>query len=121
MVYIVSIGSNEQREVNMAFARKRLSELYSDICFSEEVDTKPLLLQRPNLFSNQVARFVSDCRIEEVASSLKAIEREAGRTAKEKEQDIIRLDIDLLSCDNLVYKPEDLKLGYIKRALLELK
>ena len=51
---------------------------------------------------------------------MKDIEREAGRTPEEKKQEIVRLDIDLLSCDNRVYKPEDLKRDYIIRGLKEL-
>ncbi len=39
---------------------------------------------------------------------------------EEKKQEIVRLDIDLLSCDNRVYKPEDLKRDYIIRGLKEL-
>ena len=120
MVYTISIGSNEERRDNLVLARKRLSELFPGIRFSREEETKPLFFRRPNLFSNQVARFISDCRTEEVVSHFKAIEREAGRTPEEKKREIVRLDIDLLSCDNAVYKPEDLKRDYICRALHEL-
>lgn len=117
MEYTISIGSNERRMENMGLARQRLTELFPDIRFSEEEETKPLFFHRPNLFSNQVARFVSDKRVEEVLARLKAIEREAGRLPEEKKREIVRLDIDLLSCDETVYKPEDLKRDYIVRGL----
>ncbi|WP_418697410.1 2-amino-4-hydroxy-6-hydroxymethyldihydropteridine diphosphokinase [Bacteroides sp.] len=121
MVYTISIGSNEHRKDNLALARRRLSELFPGIRFSKEEETKPLFFRRPNLFSNQVARFASNDREAEVTSRLKAIEREAGRTPEEKKQEIVRLDIDLLSCDAIVYKPEDLKRDYILRGLEELE
>lgn len=121
MVYTISIGSNERRKDNLALARRRLSELFPGICFSKEEETKPLFFRRPNLFSNQVARFASDRQAEEITSWLKAIEREAGRTPEEKKQEIVRLDIDLLSCDAVVYKPEDLKRDYILRGLKDLE
>ena len=121
MVYTISIGSNENRKDNLALACKRLSELFSGICFSKEEETKPLFFKRPSLFSNQVARFTSDCRTEDIVSRLKAIEREAGRTPEEKKQEIVRLDIDLLSCDDVIYKPEDLKRDYIMRGLQQLQ
>ena len=92
MDYTISIGSNEQRRENMELARRRLTELFSGIRFSEE----------------------------EVTACLKAIEREAGRKPEEKEQEIVRLDIDLLSCDGTVYKPKDLKRDYILRGLKQL-
>ena len=115
MDYTISIGSNEQRRENMELARRRLTEL-----FSEEEETVPFFFHRPNLFSNQVACFASDNPVEEVTACLKAIEREAGRKPEEKEQEIVRLDIDLLSCDGTVYKPKDLKRDYILRGLKQL-
>ncbi len=121
MVYTISIGSNEQRKDNLALARKRLSEFFPGIHFSEEEETKPLFFHRPNLFSNQVAQFTSACNAEEVIAQLKTIEREAGRTPNEKKQEIVRLDIDLLTCNDVVYKPEDLKRDYIIRGLQQLK
>lgn len=120
MEYTISIGTNERRMENMMLARRRLTELFSDIRFSEEEETEPLFFQGPNLFSNQVARFVSDKRVEEVLARLKAIEREAGRLPEDKKREIVRLDIDLLSCDETVYKPEDLKRDYIVRGLKRL-
>ena len=115
MVYTICIGSNERRKDNLALARKRLSELFPDIRFSAETDTQPLFFRRQALFANQVARFMSDCDVHEIILYLKSIEREAGRTSEEKKQ-----EIDLLSCDNRVYKPEDLKRDYIVRGLEEL-
>ena len=113
MVYTISIGSNEQQKENLSLARKRLKELFPDIRFSTEEETKPLYFRRSSLFSNQVARFIS--------SWLKAIEREAGRMPEEKKQEIVRLDLDLLSCDDTVYKPDDLKRDYICRGLKEIE
>ena len=120
MVYTISIGSNEQPKENLELARKRLSELFPSICFSLEEETKPLFFRRPNLFSNQVARFMSDWQATEGSSHLKAIEREAGRTLVDKQQEIVRLDIDLLACDSIIYKSEDLKRDYIVRGLEQL-
>ena len=120
MVYTICIGSNERRKDNLALARKRLSELFPDIRFSAETDTQPLFFRRQALFANQVARFMSDCDVHEIILYLKSIEREAGRTSEEKKQEIVRLDIDLLSFDNRVYKPEDLKRDYIVRGLEKL-
>lgn len=120
MVYTISIGSNEQRKDNLALARKRLSELFPGIRFSKEEETKPLFFRRSALFSNQIARFVSSKQVGEVSSHLKSIEREVGRKPEEKLQEIVRLDIDLLSCDETIYKPEDLKRDYIIRGLKQL-
>ena len=118
--YIVCIGSNYNRTENLTFARQKLAEQFSPIYRAPELETAPLFFHRPNLFSNQVACFASDNPVEEVTACLKAIEREAGRKPEEKEQEIVRLDIDLLSCDGTVYKPKDLKRDYILRGLKQL-
>lgn len=111
MVYTISIGSNEQQKENLSLARKRLKELFPSIRFSTEEETKPLYFRRSSLFSNQVARFISSNDAAEITSCLKAIEREAGRMPEEKKQEIVRLDLDLLSCDDTVYKPGRFKKG----------
>lgn len=105
----------------MALARRRLTELFPGIRFSEEEETEPLFFHRPSPFSNQVARFASDNPAEEITGCLKAIEREAGRKPGEKEREIVRLDIDLLACDSMIYKPEDWKRDYVARGLQELE
>ena len=102
MVYTISIGSNEQQKENLSLARKRLKELFPDIRFSTEEETKPLYFRRSSLFSNQVARFISS-------------------SDAAKKQEIVRLDLDLLSCDDTVYKPDDLKRDYICRGLKEIE
>lgn len=120
MLYTISIGSNERPKENMELARARLTELFPGIRFSEEEETEPLFFRRPNPFSNQVARFRSDRSPGEVKSLLKAIERQAGRKPEEKAQEIVRLDIDLLTCDDAAYKPRDLERDYICRGLRQL-
>lgn len=121
MVYTVCIGSNEEREANLALARRRLSESFPGIRFSHEEETQPLAFHRPVPFSNQLARFSSDWEQCEVCSRLKSIEREAGRLPGEKEREIVRLDIDLLACDELIYKPEDWERDYVRRGMKELE
>ena len=120
MVYTLCIGSNEHRHANLAFARRRLSEAFPGIRFSREVDTEPLRLSRRALFANQVARFESGLDSTEVVSCLKRIEQEAGSTPQERACGIIRLDVDLLSCDGRVYKPEDWARDYVVRGMEEL-
>lgn len=120
MVYTISIGSNRERVDNMQFARARLAAIFPGILFSSEEDTVPLFFHRPDHFSNQVARFRSDWKVDDVVACLKTIEHEAGRVAEDKAREIVRLDLDVLMCDAVVYKPEDLRRDYIVRGLREL-
>ena len=59
-------------------------------------------------------------RLKELFPSIR-FSREAGRMPEEKKQEIVRLDLDLLSCDDTVYKPDDLKRDYICRGLKEIE
>lgn len=121
MEYLISIGSNEGRDVNMSLARRRLVQLFADIRFSTERETAPLCLHRPCSFSNQVACFHSVLCADEVRSCLKTIEREAGRMPQDKPLEIVRLDLDLLMCDGRVLKPADMERAYVRQGMEELK
>ena len=120
MVYTVCIGSNEEREANLALARRRLAEAFPNVCFATEEQTPPLVFHRAGPFSNQLARFSSDWEQCRISSLLKQIEREAGRLPGDKEREIVRLDIDLLACDGQVYKPGDWERDYVVRGVKEL-
>ena len=117
---IVCIGSNYHKRENLAFARQKLSELFSTICFAPEQETKPLYLKNQTLFSNQVAVFFSEEREEEIIKILKEIEHAAGRQPGDKEEEKVCLDIDLLLYDNRILKPEDWEREYVQRSLSTL-
>ncbi len=117
MNYIVSIGSNEERERQMALAREWLRGLYPDVRFSEELETEPLFLSRKALFSNQLASFSSPSSPEQVVAQLMQIERDAGRTPEMKLQERVPLDLDLLVAGDLILRPKEMERDYIQRLL----
>ena len=118
---IICIGSNYNRKENLFFARQKLTDLFPSIRFTSEQETQPLFFQSPALFSNQVAQFFSEAGEEKVRKELKAIEKSAGRRPEDKKEEKVCLDIDLLTFDDRVLKPEDLKREYIVKGLEELK
>ena len=112
---IICIGSNYNRKENLLLARRRLVDLFPTIRFTSEQETRPLFFRSPALFSNQVAMFFSEAEEERVRKELKAIEQSAGRRPEDKKEEKVSLDIDLLSFDDRVLKPEDLKREYVER------
>lgn len=118
---VICIGSNYNRKENLLLARKRLVDLFPTIRFTSEQETRPLFFRSPAPFSNQVAIFFSEAEEEKIRKELKAIEKSAGRCPEDKKKEKICLDIDLLSFDDRVLKPEDLKREYIIKGLEELK
>lgn len=105
----------------MQLARRRLADLFPTIRFTTEQETRPLFFSSPAMFSNQVAQFFSEVEEEGVRKELKAIEQSAGRRPEDKKEEKVCLDIDLLSFDDRVLKPEDLKREYIVKGLKELQ
>ena len=59
--------------------------------------------------------FFSDAEEERVRKELKAIEQSAGRRPEDKKEEKVSLDIDLLSYDDRILRPEDLKRVYRER------
>ena len=115
--YIVCLGSNYNRKENLTFARQKLTESFSSICFAPELETKPLFFKNPALFSNQVVLFYSDKDEETVRKMLKDIEQRSGRRSEDKKEEKVCLDIDMLLYDNKILKPEDWQRGYIQQSL----
>ena len=118
---IICIGSNYNRKENLLLARRRLVDLFPTIRFTSEQETRPLFFRSPALFSNQVAMFFSEAEEERVRKELKAIEQSAGRRPEDKKEEKVSLDIDLLSFDDRVLKPEDLKREYVVKGLEEIQ
>ncbi|EJX07574.1 2-amino-4-hydroxy-6-hydroxymethyldihydropteridine diphosphokinase [gut metagenome] len=121
MVYTIGIGSNWRREEALKLARRRLNGIFPGIRFSKEVETEPLHFRRRDKFSNQVAQFSSPLSPAEVEAVLKSIERTAGRLPEDKAQEIVKLDLDLLCCDERCLKPQDMERSYILQGIAQLK
>ena len=51
---------------------------------------------------------------------MKQIEKENGRLPEDKEQGIVKLDIDLLIADDRILKPDDLKKEFVQRGIQEI-
>ncbi|MGN0049234.1 MAG: 2-amino-4-hydroxy-6-hydroxymethyldihydropteridine diphosphokinase [Bacteroides sp.] len=122
MLYLISLGSNERPHENLALAHRRLSEQFPDIRYSAVYDTPPLFFRHNTAhFCNQVACFHSMLLPAVVKACLKAIEVEAGREPSDKQNEVVKLDIDLLACDLLCYKPDDCQRDYVRRGIEELE
>ena len=118
---LICIGSNHNRKENLLLAQRKLTDLFPGIHFTSEQETDPLFVKNPAKFSNQLAVFFVDQAEKEVRRNLKAIEAAAGRQPADKQQEKISLDIDLLTYDGRILKPDDLTRAYVVKGLEELK
>lgn len=114
---LLCMGSNTNRFTQLSDARKVLSEAFPEIHFGELMETQAIGSGFHSPFSNQLARFTTTLSSESVHNLFKELERHSGRLPGDKAQGIVKLDIDLLTFDNKVLKPEDMKREYIRRGI----
>lgn len=117
----LALGTNHCRERNMSIAKERLSALLSAVHFTRTVLTEPIDIGSRETFANAIAIGETELEYQDLRQRLKAIEREAGRTAESKAQGIIPLDIDILKYGTARYKPEDWLRPYNISLLKELQ
>ena len=118
---LLCLGSNSNRHFHMEEARKALMKLFPNIRFSKEMTTEAIGDKFLSPFSNQVARLETSLTIEEIRNLLKKIEKDNRRLPEDKEQGIVKLDIDLLTFDDLILKPNDMEKDYVLEGISSLQ
>ena len=117
---LICLGSNKDADIHLKVAQNALMHLFQKVAFGNRVITKaegPIL--QPD-YVNLAARIVTSVSCDEVKKSLKQIEIDNGRTPEDKQMGSVPLDIDLLTYDSEVLRPEDLEKNYVKQALKSL-
>lgn len=117
---IVGLGSNQDKEKNMAHAVKLLCDYFVSIRFSGAVYTEPVNMLNPSLFLNQVAVAFTEEEPDDIIKYFKSVEKQLGRMPEDKLKESIPIDIDLLQWNDRVLKPSDIQRSYIQSALLML-
>ncbi|MBQ3190349.1 MAG: 2-amino-4-hydroxy-6-hydroxymethyldihydropteridine diphosphokinase [Bacteroides sp] len=114
---LLCMGSNYERERNMAHARETLEQLFANIRFGEEMETEAIGNGFHSPFSNQLILIETHMEKDEIRDTLKEIEQQIGRSPSDKAQGIVKIDIDFLTFDHQVLKAKDLQLPYIKKGM----
>lgn len=117
---LLCIGSNFEYIEKLSAARIALKHYFPDIIFGKEKKTKAIGNMWLSPFYNQVAVFNSTLSTENIKIIFKQIEKENGRIADDKSKGIVKLDIDLLSYDDMILKPDDISREYVTESLKEL-
>ncbi len=110
---IIALGSNTYADANLTKAREELLDRFPDITFGEALWTAPIEMRNPSLFLNQVAVFTTSSPLEEVKRLLRHIEQTCAQLPKDKLNERIYIDVDLLCYGDRVLKPEDMQRDYI--------
>ncbi len=117
---LLCLGSNFSPIEYLAHGRELLKHVFSDIIFTDEIQTLPIGLDKQDLFVNQVAYFTTDLSQDEVVVKLKDIEFECGRRLEDKKTETVRIDIDLLIYNGIIIKPIDLNRDYVQLSIKQL-
>jgi 2-amino-4-hydroxy-6-hydroxymethyldihydropteridine diphosphokinase len=110
---LISIGTNVNREANLALCHKLLNGTFSEITYSNTSITTPYGNTYKDDFLNQLAFVYTSEAKEEVHKRLKSIEKKIGRNATDKVNGKVKIDIDLVIWNEEVLKPDDMERSYI--------
>ncbi len=118
---LLSIGTNYDRETNLNICHQLLNDLFSDIIYSDTSITTPYGIDYENNFLNQLAVIYTDKNKEEISQLLKSLEKKMGRDSLDKQNGIVKIDIDLVIWNDEILKPADINRSYIADLLPSLE
>ena len=115
---IISLGSNENQEANLAKAREQLTQLLAEVHFTSAIWTEPIHSIRQECYLNQLCQGTTTFGEGLLCEVLKEIEKRLGRT--KNEDGIVAIDLDLLLYDNQRHHLRDWDRSYVKDLINEL-
>ena len=115
---IISLASNENHESNLAKAREQLTQLLTEVRFTNAIWTKPLNSIRKEPYLNQLCKGTTAFSEGLLGEVLKETEKRIGRT--HNEDGIVVVDIDLLQYDEQRFHLRDWERSYVKDLIPDL-
>ena len=115
---IISLGSNENQEANLAKAREQLTQLMTEVHFTSAIWTEPIATSRKEPYLNQLCKGTTAFGEGLLCEVLKETEKRIGRI--KNEDGIVVIDLDLLQFDGQKHHLRDWKRDYVKNLLSEL-
>ena len=115
---IISLGSNENQEANLAKAREQLTQLMAEVHFTSAIWTEPVNTSRKEPYLNQLCKGTTAFGEGLLCEVLKETEKRIGRTRNE--DGIVAIDLDLLQYDDQRHHLRDWGRDYVKNLLNEL-
>lgn len=117
---ILSLGANYQAEKNLPEARTSLGQILFLPIYTDAIWTEPIASKRSDLYLNQLVKAQTNLDFESLIKEIKDIEIRHGRTPEEREQGIVRIDIDVLEYDSVRHHLRDWQRPYVQDLLPQL-
>jgi 2-amino-4-hydroxy-6-hydroxymethyldihydropteridine diphosphokinase len=116
---ILCLGSNTDQETNIQRAQQLLRNEYASIIFTPSIWTEPVGVVSPP-YLNCLATMTIEDSLSCLHDKTKAIERLMYSSQEERKDNIVRIDIDILSFDHKHYHEDDWTRDYVKRLIQSL-
>lgn len=117
---ILSLAANCDAEKNLPEARLCLEQILTFTHYTDAIWTEPIGCKRKDLYLNQLAKAHTELTFEQLNEQLKTIEQQMGRTVEDRQQGIVRLDLDILEYDGVRHHLPDWDRHYVKLLLPQL-
>ena len=117
---VISLAANCDAEKNLPEARLCLEQILSFTHYTDALWTEPIGGKRKDYYLNQLVKAETKLSFDELHSQLKAIEMKMGRTAEDRQEGIVRIDLDILAFDNNRHHLADWERHYVKILLPQL-
>lgn len=117
---ILSLGSNFNHEKNISKAILLLKNMFGDdnIVFSKKLWTNPIDINSDK-FLNCILFINTSFNLEKIERNIKELEDICGRTEAEKEENIVKIDIDILQYGEKRMHNKDWSRKYIRELMKE--
>ncbi|WP_298451149.1 2-amino-4-hydroxy-6-hydroxymethyldihydropteridine diphosphokinase [uncultured Prevotella sp.] len=117
---ILSLGSNFNHEKNISKAILLLKNMFGNdnIVFSKKLWTNPIDINSDK-FLNCILFINTSFNLEKIERNIKELEDICGRTEAEKEENIVKIDIDILQYGEKRMHNKDWSRKYIRELMKE--
>ena len=116
---ILCLGSNADQEANIQQAQQLLRNEYASIDFTPSIWTEPVGVGSAPYLNCLATMSIKDS-LSCLHDKTKAIERLMHSSREERKDNIVRIDIDILSFDHKHYHEDDWSRDYVKRLIQDL-
>ena len=113
---ILCLGSNADPKKNIQWAQELLRAEYASIAFTPSIWTEPVGVVSPPYLNCLATMSIKDS-LSCLHDKTKAIERLMHSSREERKDNIVRIDIDILSFDHKHYHEDDWNRDYVKQLI----
>ena len=114
---LLSLGANYDAESNLPEARLCLEQVLLFPHYTPAIWTEPINSKLKNKYLNQLVKGQTRLGFPDLSNALKAIEKQLGRTDEDRQQGIVRIDLDILEFDGIRHHLRDWERPYVQLLL----